>query len=248
MTFRVWIAWAFAGALVLTGAGMCPAQENPPADGFDVAGSDARAMDLADRTMEAMGGRSAWDAVRVIGWTFLKRNHVWDKWTGDYRLEMDSTLVIMNINTRQGRVWENGVELADTTRRDAVLDRALSIWINDSYWLIMPYKLKDTGVTLRYVGEQATEDGRAADAIQLTFAGVGDTPENRYVVWIDRESSLVTQWAYFENATDAEPKFTRPWTAWTPYGDIKIAMGRGRFDIANVRVSREADPASFRGP
>jgi hypothetical protein len=224
------------------------AERNPPATGFNASGSDDRAMELADRTMEAMGGREAWDAVRVIGWTIFKRTHVWDKGTGDYRLDADATLVIMNINTRKGRVWEKGVEITDAPKRDEVLKEAHSIWINDSYWLLMPYKLKDTGVTLHYVGEQKTEDGRAADAIQLTFAGVGDTPDNKYLVWIDRESRLVTQWAYFEKASDATPKFIRPWTTWTPFDGIKIAMGRGKFDVTDVRVSTSPDRKAFAAP
>ena len=33
-------------------------------------------------------------------------------------------------------------------------------WINDSYWMFMPYKLLDPGVTLAYAGERALEDGR----------------------------------------------------------------------------------------
>jgi hypothetical protein len=239
------VKWMAVLAWLSVSAGAHAADSNPPATGFDVAGSDPKAMELADRTMAAMGGRAAWDNVRVIGWTIFKRNHVWDKWTGDYRLEADSTLVIMNINSKQGRVWEKGVEVTDSARRAETLAEAMSIWINDSYWLVMPYKLKDTGVTLHYAGEQKTEDGRAADAIQLTFANVGDTPENKYLVWIDRESGLVSQWAYFEKASDAEPKFTRPWTAWTAYDGIKIAMGRGKFDVTNVRISAHADPSAF---
>jgi hypothetical protein len=173
---------------------------------------------------------------------------VWDKTTGDYRLEADSTLVIMNLDSKQGRVWEKGVEMTGAPARDEVLKEAHSIWINDSYWLVMPYKLKDTGVTLRYMGEKPTEDGRAADAIELTFEGDGDTPENKYLVWIDRESGLVSQWSYFEKAADAEPKFTRPWTTWTRYGDIMIAMGRGKSDVTDVRVSTAADETAFVAP
>src|SRR2546421_138000 len=58
-------------------------EENPPAPGFDRAGSDPRAVAIADRTMRAMGGRRAWDQTRYISWRFFgKRLHVWDKWTG----------------------------------------------------------------------------------------------------------------------------------------------------------------------
>jgi hypothetical protein len=238
-------------ACLLAGLLFAPAvsaADNPPAPGFDAAGSDPRAIALADRAMEAMGGRAAWDATRVIAWTIFNRSHVWDKWTGDYRLTADTTLVIMNVNTRAGRAWQKGVEVTDAARRDEILARAVSIWINDSYWLLMPYKLKDSGVTLRHAGEKPSGDGRAADVIELTFKGVGDTPDNRYRVWIDRESGLVSQWSFFKSAADAEPRFTLPWTDWQAFGAIKLATGRGRTDVTGIRVSTEADAAAFSAP
>ena len=247
MTSRILAAGLMAGLLFVS-ARSSSADENPPMPGFDAARSNARAVELADRAMQVMGGRNAWDSTRVIAWTMFKRSHVWDKWTGDYRLEMDSTLVIMNINTKQGRVWEKGAEVADSGKRDDMLGRAMSIWINDSYWLLMPYKLKDTGVTLRYVGGESTENGRAADVVELTFREVGDTPENKYRVWIDRETGLVSQWAYYENASNAEPNFTRPWNKWEHYGDIMISTGRGKFDMTGVRVSKDADTSAFAAP
>jgi hypothetical protein len=233
---------------LLLAASATVAAENPPAPGFDAAGSDPRAIEVADRTMEAMGGRAAWDAARVIGWTIFQRTHVWDKWTGDYRLAADTTLVIMNLHTRQGRVWEKGAEVTDAARRDEVLGHALSVWINDSYWLVMPYKLKDSGVTLRYAGEKPTEDGRSAEALELTFRGVGDTPENKYLVWVDRETGLVSQWSYFKNAADPEPRFTLPWNGWQPFGAIKLATGRGRTEVTAISVSTDADTVPFAGP
>jgi len=33
----------------------------------------------------------------------------------------------------------------------------------------MPFKLKDSGVTLKYLGEENTQDEKAADVIQMTF-------------------------------------------------------------------------------
>jgi hypothetical protein len=221
---------------------------NPAAQGFNAGGSDAKAMELADRCMDAMGGHKAWNEARVLGWTIFGRTHTWDKWTGDYRLEADTTLIIMNVNTKVGRVWESGKEVTDVAKRDAALKDGMSVWINDSYWFVMPYKLKDTGVTLHYVGEQKTLDGRPADTIQLTFAGIGDTPDNKYLVWLDKESGLVTQWAYFQKASDEQPKFTLPWAKWAPFGAIKLSTGRGKFDVTGVRVSGTADPKAFAGP
>jgi hypothetical protein len=221
---------------------------NPPAPGFDQTGSDARAVQLADRVMEAMGGRDDWDKVQTIGWTIFGRTHTWNKWTGDYRLEADTTLVVMNVNGMKGRVWEKGAEIVDAARRDEALKHAKSIWINDSYWLVMPYKLKDSGVTLKYGGEKATEDGRPAEVLILTFKNVGDTPDNKYDVYVDKETGLVTQWSYYKNASDAEPRFTLPWSAWTAYDGVMMSTGRGKADVTNLHVSAADDRAAFAGP
>ena len=57
--------------------------ENPAADGFNAAGSDARAIALADRAMSMMGGREAWDNTRYITWRFFgARTHVWGQVDG----------------------------------------------------------------------------------------------------------------------------------------------------------------------
>ncbi len=240
---------AVCAALLLCALGV-RAEKNPPAAGFDQAGSDARAMEIADRVMNAMGGRKHWDQVQTVAWTIFGRSHVWNKWTGDYRLEADTTLVVMNVNTSQGRVWQKGNEVVDAARRDEVLEKAKSIWINDSYWFVMPYKLKDGGVTLKYGGEKATQDGRPADVVVLTFKNVGDTPDNKYDVYVDRETGLVTQWSYYKSAADPEPRFTLAWSGWTNYDGVMMASGRGgeRYGVTDIRVSQENDPAAFAGP
>lgn len=46
----------------------------------------------------------------------------------------------------------------------------------------MPYKLKDSGVTLKYKGEGQTEEGEPAQVLVLTFKDVGVTPQNKYEV------------------------------------------------------------------
>jgi hypothetical protein len=239
------VACAVVVALAASVAARAAGATNPPAPGFDQAGSDARAMEVADRTMEAMGGRAAWDAVQTIGWTIFGRTHLWNKWTGEYRLDVDTLTVVMNLTSRQGRAWRKGTEVVAADELAAILEKSTSIWINDSYWLVMPYKLKDTGVTLAYGGEKPTEDGRPADVLILTFRGVGDTPDNKYQVFVDRESGLVTQWSYYKAASDPDPRFTLPWTNWTTFGGIKLATGRGRTDVTGIRVSASDEREAF---
>jgi hypothetical protein len=242
------------GALLLVGLSIAAAvgAENPPAPGFDLEGSDPAAIEIADRVMAAMGGRDAWDGTRYLSWRFFdRRDHLWDRWTGDLRLEAEDSVVLMNVGTREGRAWKNGQELAGTELAEA-LDGGYKAWVNDSYWLIMPYKLKDSGVTLTHVGAGQTEAGEVADILRLTFEDVGVTPQNKYHVWVARDTDLVEQWAFFPTADLEDPAFVTPWGNWQRYGEVLLSddRGEGRFEtaISRVRVYDEVSPELFERP
>ena len=228
---RLFAFVALVGSILTSGAF---ASENPAAPGFDAADSDAKAIEIADQVMAAMGGRKAWDDTHFITWNFFgRRRHVWDKYTGDIRVEgidretKEPYLILMNIHTKNGRAWSSGEEITAPKALTEKLDLGEAVWINDGYWIFMPYKLKDSGVTLRYLGERTMADGRAADVLQLTFKEVGRTPENKYYVYVARDSKLVEQWEYFSTAEDPEPQFQNPWHNWQPYGAILLSDDRG---------------------
>ena len=78
---------------------------NPPAEGFNSAGSDAKAIEIADKVMLAMGGRKAWDDTRVIGWNFMGRRYlIWDKQTGDVRIDVPQDTAVYLLNVAEGTV------------------------------------------------------------------------------------------------------------------------------------------------
>lgn len=219
---------------------------NPPAENFNLEGSDMLAMLLADKCMQAMGGREAWDKTRYISWNFLgRRNHLWDKYTGDVRIEDSSNdiTIMMNINSKEGSVYKKGEVVTDSLEH--FLNRGYGWWVNDSYWLIMPFKFKDSGVTLKYFGEGETEAGNPADIIQLTFADIGLTPQNIYEVWIDTESKLVSQWAYYPDTTASEPRFITPWYDYKEYGEILLSGKRGEYELEGISVLEEVPTDIF---
>ncbi len=210
---------------------------NPPAEGFNLEGSDLLATLLADKCMLAMGGRQAWDNTRYLSWNFFgRRNHLWDKESGDVRIEDTSNkiTILMNIHTMEGAVYKEDAPVTDSL--DHFLQKGYGWWVNDSYWLVMPYKLKDSGVTLTYLGEDTTVSGSPADVIQLTFENVGLTPQNVYKVWIDTDSKLVNQWAYFPNDETTEPNFITPWSDYQTYGGILLAGNRGDYNLEGINV------------
>jgi pyrroloquinoline quinone biosynthesis protein B len=237
-----------------------PRDRNPPGPGFDTEGSDKQAIQIADAVMEKMGGRRAWDRTRYLTWSFFgRRYHVWDKHAGCVRLERNEPgsgepgVMIIDLNTGTGRAWCGGEAVTAPDELGGMIEAGVDAWINDSYWLVMPYKLKDTGVTLRYRGLGETQDGRAADVLELTFSKVGRTPQNKYHVWVAAESGLVEQWAFFADAADVEPGFVCPWRAWKRYGRIMLSGDRGELGgkparLTGIAVFDELPESVFTSP
>ena len=222
--------------------------ENPPAPGFNAAASDERAVQLADQVMQAMGGRTAWDTTRYFQWNFLGfRNLLWDKQTGDVRIEVprDSAIYAINVQDNTGKVRLKGQEVTQPDSLAKYVQRGKEIWINDSYWLFMPFKLKDSGVTLTYAGEDTLIGGGTAEVLELRFEGVGVTPQNKYEVFVDPEDHLVKQWAFYPEAAMDTPRFVLPWNGYQTYGSLKLGGDRGERDISDIQVLEEVPSAMF---
>lgn len=202
---------------------------NPAADGFNANESDSLAMAWADATMMAMGGREAWDNLNVLSWNFFgSRDLIWEKTTGRVRIDFprDSSIYLLNINSMEGKVLRNGAEITNTDSLSKYLTRAKNIWINDSYWLVMPFKLKDSGVILKYVRSGNTETGTPAEVLELTFESVGVTPNNKYEVFIDKSDSLIKQWAYFRDAAQDSASAIWPWDNYQSFDGLLLSSDR----------------------
>lgn len=238
--------------LVGTSTTAALAGENPAAPGFLLDESDAEAIALADRVMTRLGGREAWDATRYVTWKFFgRRLHVWDRHSGDIRVEgadretREPYLVLMNLHSGEGRAWQAGEEVTDAEELAKRLELGESAWINDSYWMFMPFKLKDTGVALKHIGSGQLLDGRPAEVVELTFREVGRTPENKYRVYVARDSGLVEQWDFYTNASDEAPRFQVPWRNWRRHGAILLSDDRGQGRHTDIAVLAAVPEGTF---
>ncbi|MEZ4932421.1 MAG: hypothetical protein R2788_09920 [Saprospiraceae bacterium] len=221
---------------------------NPPSPSFNLTGSDEKAIALADQVMDASGGRKNWDNARFFSWVFAgKRTHYWDKWKGNIRIESaaDSTIYLMNINTMQGKIQKAGKIVDDPEQLAELLKNGKSMWINDAYWLVMPFKMKDDGVTLKYIVQDSTVAGRPAEVISMTFEKVGDTPDNKYLVYIDQESKLVTEWAFYKDANQDTANFIMPWNNYQKYGNLLLSSDRDRLQLTEISVSENMPDSIF---
>jgi hypothetical protein len=203
---------------------------NTPQAGFDLENSDAKAIEIADKVMEACGGRAQWDNAHFLRWTFFnKRYLIWDKFQQRVRIDYinEDIKIILNLKTMTGKVQLNKQETTHPDSLKKYLEIGRKVWINDSYWLVMPFKLKDSGVKLKSLGAKNNWLGIANDVLEVTFKNVGVTPNNKYWVYVNPSSQLVTQWDYFEKATDDKPKMSTPWQDYRSLGHIMLSGNRG---------------------
>ncbi|MFQ6116276.1 MAG: DUF6503 family protein [bacterium] len=215
-------------------------------NGFDPSKSDAQAIQVVDEMWQALGGKDNWQKTRYLSFRWILERegkvvadyrHDWERYTNGYRVEGTNReghhfVVLFDTQAKQGTAYVDGnIMPADSTK--FWIDLAYRRFINDSYWLIMPYKLNDPGVILNYEGEREI-DGSNYDVVKVTFENVGLTPKDTYWAFIDKSTRLMHKWEYV--LQDQQPPPTVAWwKEWQTIGGIKLALNR-EFENRPVRI------------
>jgi len=238
-------------AVALTLAGALPAAA--------AESRDPKAIEIAKTMMKAMGGEDAWAKahfvrydfrVTVDGKTVLDRAHLWDKSTGRYRIDSTlrdgkPTVTLFNINDQKGAVYAGGKPLQGAEAEKGVKD-AYAAFINDMYWLAMPWKWMEMGVNLKYMGQKSL-GGKSFDVVELTFGKVGLTPGDRYDAYVSPKTHLMEHWEY---TLQSGTKDAWDWT-YTTSGGVTLAMDHHssdhtkRINMGSVRVTEKMDDSLF---
>ena len=209
---------------------------------------DPKAVTISNKVMDAMGGQQKWDDMQYISWTFFgSRQLLWDKQNDLVRIKnsMDTTLYLVDLESGEGKKITPSKTILHTDDQLAV-DKAKSIWINDMYWLFMPFKLMDPGVNLKYLRQDTTLSGIMSDVLELTFNEVGDTPENKYEVFVDQSDNLVKQWSFFARSHTKEPSAIWPWDNYKSYNGLMLSADRSdKKGPSNVKIYDSLDHKAF---
>ena len=229
----------------------CTNQQDAETSAVESAILATPADSMAMQMINAFGGREAWDKIRFVRFDFSvstddgrrpPRKHLWDKFTGRYRLEYNmgpDTLVTVLFNTADtlGSAYINGVEV-DPEQAGSFVEQAHRRYINDTYWLTAPLKVFDPGVHR----EMEMVDG--SPTLALSFDQVGYTPGDRYWLSVSDETGRLEGWTYLLQGRTNSSSFD-----WVDYTTVESPHGAMHFSTrkASPNASIHTDNISFPG-
>jgi hypothetical protein len=230
------------------------ARPMPPPAAIDVESEPIlRAM------VAAMGGQEAWDRLPCFRFDFVyirdgkevsRTRHWWDKRTGRARVEATDdqgrhVATIFNLQDRRGLAFVDGIGEGDPKRVAELTQEGYERWVNDTYWVMMPFKLRDPGVRVRYARNEKTLE-TVYDVLELSFvAGTGLTSDDRYWLYVNRRTRMIDRWEYVLTG-QSPPPAGASWEAWSQVGPVKLSLQRrfqGRSSM--LRFENVSTPASF---
>jgi hypothetical protein len=216
--------------------------------------SDPRAVALAQRLLAALGGERSWDAARCWYFTYavgdargerLRRTHYWERTTGRHRLEGTDRrqrpfIVIHTLGDSAAAIaLRSGAPVSDPAEKWALCRVADSLWVNDSTWLFLPFKLRDRGAKLAYGGTE-NEGDKTWDLIEVAFDSQPLAPSGRHRLYVDRTTAMLERTAMVEVQESSKKKRGKraagtvvkstpvvyEWVGWRIFGGVLLAGER----------------------
>jgi hypothetical protein len=209
------------------------------------AARDSDAEVLLSRWVAAAGGPRVWDGVRDLSYTTTtiwydsagaerrrRPRFVWiEKFDGGFRVRVERT----EPEGKYVQVWGgqsawatlDGQPVPDTAR---ALREVLYVAGDLTYWIGLPWKLRDPGVNLRYFARDTSAAGRG---FQVSFAGgTGEHPGDRYWYYFGEDSPFPTEVHYLE---EGQPDSTRTRVRFDDWGSNQGARFMGGRTLFNAR-------------
>jgi hypothetical protein len=190
------------------------------------------AEELADRVMAAAGA-DQWRHVSRIQFDFvvvrngmeaLRAAHDWD--------------VRRNTNVVSWNGKSVSLDLSSTPT-DADSKAAFARWINDTYWLLAPLKLRDGGTRLELL-EPISYGADSVARLRVSFDGVGLTPGDVYTWYIDRYTHRPIAWDYQPNPA-RNVRFS--WDDYVTTGGLNLSTrhfaGATEIRIENLKITTD---------
>jgi hypothetical protein len=140
----------------------------------------AAAEQLATKMLKSLD-YEAYQTTNYIEWTFKNRHHYkWNKAKNSCEVYWKNYKVNLQLNAISKSVaFENNLQIKSTDAKESI-DKALSYFNNDSFWLVAPYKVFDSGTERSIV-----TSGNGKEGLLITYTSGGSTPGDSYLWHLD---------------------------------------------------------------
>lgn len=222
--------------------------------------ADAKAAAVATELTNAMGGQRTWDVLPYFRFDFVvvregkevaRFRHWWDKRNMRCRVEGPDekgriVTAIFSLKDKKGKSFTDGIVDTDPKNTADIIENGYARWVNDTYWIIMPFKLRDPGAHLQYGGLRKGTTGQVYDVLKLSFdPGIGLTPKDHYTLYINRKTHLIDRWQMMLQ-DQKPPPAAASWTGWTQVGPVKLAtMHQMEGKPVQIRFDNVAAPPTM---
>lgn len=220
---------------------------------FDRAGSEAKAVEIADKVFAAAGGVGNWDKAKQIRWRqtvtadgkqVVDLSHIWDRWNGRHlgrlhRTDGTDLVVAYELygNFSMGYVQQPGEKEKKTNLdeggRNTGLKIAKEAFNEHTAIMTMQFLMLEPGTKLAYVGPQNDEAGQDSwDELKVTFADpLRQNLEFHPVV--DRATSTLVRVEVYKGAQ----KIAYSLKDWVTINGLKFASNRGNVGYAGETIA-----------
>lgn len=179
--------------------------------------SSGKGQQIATDLWKASGGEN-WAKVKEVRFTFaveqegkplFSAEHVWNVAAGTDEVKWKD---------KQGKDHQVTANLS-APPSDEEGKAAYGRWVNDSYWLLAPLKVRDQGVHAE-AGGQKDLNGVTCETMRLKFDKVGLTPTDQYVFYIDPKTKLPLAWDYIPGSGTG---MQATWEKFQSFGGLNLA-------------------------
>jgi len=176
---------------------------------------------LAIKMFNALN-HEAFEKTEILEWSFRNKNHYkWFKQEHIVHVSWDDKKVILHTKSPESSTaFINGKETDD----QALIKKATAFFNNDSFWLVAPFKIFDSGTERRLVKHNDK------DALLITYTSGGSTPGDSYL-WILDDNYLPTSF--------------KMWASIVPIGGVSATWSGWKNTEAGIQLSTKHQLSLF---
>ncbi|MEH6681166.1 MAG: hypothetical protein V7724_11495 [Sediminicola sp.] len=165
--------------------------------------SEERADVLAHKMLEAIEYGKYQDT-RYLDWSFQngKNFYHWDRKVGKVRVRFKGKTVHLNLVRPEESTVSEGEKIVQGDKRERSIQQAMKNFHNDSFWVVAPFKIFDSGTKRQLV---YLADGNTG--LLVIYTSGGSTPGDSYL---------------WKLGPDGTPLSFKMWVSILPIGGLEV--------------------------